>query len=78
MTGEARAEACESPGSRFDEIRFSEKRVTKPGWDPREMGSVWACIRNSALRTPEGALCVERETRSVRIEVWCTPGWDRL
>ena len=53
MTGEARAEACESSGGRIDETRFSEKRVTKPGWDPREMGSVWAC--RGKPETPLGA-----------------------
>ena len=61
MTGEARAEACESPGSRFDETRFSEKRVTKPGWDPREMGSVWACTQFSPAHS-----CVSWKTRSVK------------
>ena len=58
MTGEARAEACESTGSRFDETRFSEKRVTKPGWDPREMGSVWACTQFSPGRSGGSRLWV--------------------
>ena len=41
MTGEARAESCaRALGAGLTKPAFSEKRVTKPGWDPREMGSV--------------------------------------
>ena len=59
MTGEARAESCaRALGAGLTKPAFSEKRVTKPGWDPREMGSVWACTQFSPGRSGGSRLWV--------------------
>ena len=83
MTGEARAESCaRALGAGLTKPAFSEKRVTKPGWDPREMGSVWACTR-AALQASihvcprrccwKGAGCARTCSRNAHLPCSCSP-----
>ena len=73
MTGEARAESCaRALGAGLTKPAFSEKRGrnragTREKWGP------CGHVRNSALRTPEGASCTV-ETRSVKKNCLGTEG----